>query len=751
MFCRSLNIFGKSEIGIFLFGRFWRDELMIVDAGRHWQPRAVARRGRCSGNFNGAQPSLKSIQTKPIVQSSQNDIEGMHMKSLARFKSLPSILAAGAAIAVFSVVSPRLVNGQSVTIDFRFDNNAGVNPTTAGATTVTLTAGSAGQTYLVDIFATVSGGSTPTMNGLKDVSLRGISDITTAASAFATGTGIGALAGSTNFQYLPPFNAGGADANTAANPNVKVSDLGSTNAATAGNTTNSAVSATADGILDFGGTVASQVFAPLSFTNAAVFGAFNGNGTASGANGFSWEIGTFKFTTGTASSTAGSTTLFFPAAAKGSGGGDISTNGSATTTNVPITIGSALTFVVGGGGGGGNDSVLNMTPATVSINSLAGGTNTTNLSVANTAADAATATGAFTGAFSGTSAGASQVITGSPVGTTPGQAAISYLAGGTPTATPVGFSYTITNTSNASDAQGAGANKVTAFTVNVGSAKADNTGVATVFGPALTGTVAHGGSYLGLSSAILTPPVAGAGSPAFPSASYTAGTADVATILAGSNATANGGGSATVSMAWRTRTAAEAIGGPAVYSPSLLKPTTGLVSDVLSLTGITAGAEAAGGITDPFVLELAFNPALTPKGGAKLAGLIANKLIYMISLNSTTGLWDRATIDENFNNKVGMLDPSYGVNESFSAYLLANPTLFPTGTNTPATVTAAELNNVMGAWGVDTTTTPGVDMVWSVLNHNSQFAVVPEPSTLVLAAFGLMGLIGLRRRMKKSV
>lgn len=237
-------------------------------------------------------------------------------------------------------------NAQTVTIDFRFDTNGGTNPTPFGATTVTLLPGSAGQTYTVDVFATVSGGTPAGNNGLKDVLLRGISDIVTASSAFATGTGIGAVAGTANFQYLPPFNAGGPNANTPANPVVKVSDLGSTNASTAGNTTNSVANATADGILDFGGTVASQVFAPLSFTNAAQFGAFNGNGVAVGSNAFSWEIGTFRFTTGTASTTSGTKTMFFPAAAKGSGGGDISINGSATTQNVPITIGSALTFIV---------------------------------------------------------------------------------------------------------------------------------------------------------------------------------------------------------------------------------------------------------------------------------------------------------------------------------------------------------------------------------------------------------------------
>ncbi|HRJ72431.1 MAG TPA: PEP-CTERM sorting domain-containing protein [Terrimicrobiaceae bacterium] len=55
----------------------------------------------------------------------------------------------------------------------------------------------------------------------------------------------------------------------------------------------------------------------------------------------------------------------------------------------------------------------------------------------------------------------------------------------------------------------------------------------------------------------------------------------------------------------------------------------------------------------------------------------------------------------------------------------------------------SDLSSYVGAYGVD----DSGDRVWAVLNHNSEFAIIPEPSTWLLIGTGL-GVLLLRRRSR---
>lgn len=125
------------------------------------------------------------------------------------------------------------------------------------------------------------------------------------------------------------------------------------------------------------------------------------------------------------------------------------------------------------------------------------------------------------------------------------------------------------------------------------------------------------------------------------------------------------------------------------------------ISDVFHLTGTG---------TDIFVLQLQVDPLL----------LTSNSFLGW----NDSGLWVNAI---NENSAVGS-SAVQGWNGSFVSSGASATTAF------------------LGSWGVDTT----VGTVWAVLDHNSHFAIIPEPNTSVL----LIGAIGialcLRRRMRKA-
>ena len=254
-----------------------------------------------------------------------------------------------------------------------------------------------------------------------------------------------------------------------------------------------------------------------------------------------------------------------------------------------------------------------------------------------------------------------------------------------------------------------------------------------------------------------------------------------AQILAGSNSgTFTGNSPATVSMDWRNRSLSETSPqeGGTPTAPPLQYVGSYLISNVLNLSGLgTSSASNQSATynsaantayfgsasvteheTDPFVLQMTYNPSLLSgeAGQAKKGTIYLGWLAPAGVGGLTAPTWQKAFTGD-FNLSTGAQDGSKGADfianfqGTFAAFLSAENTAHPglfsdDPTLNPASLSNADLAALLGSYGVDTT---GHD-VWAVINHNSQFAVVPEPSAMVLVALGLAGLAGYRIRRRRS-
>ena len=153
-----------------------------------------------------------------------------------------------------------------------------------------------------------------------------------------------------------------------------------------------------------------------------------------------------------------------------------------------------------------------------------------------------------------------------------------------------------------------------------------------------------------------------------------------AQILAGT-----AGSATSVSMAWRNRTAGEQTvsGGD-------------LISDVLNLGGTGS---------DVYALQMSY-ALVIPSGAIQLGWYNGSG-------------WVNADAGNTGNNATA---GELGYSGSFASFQSAYGTT---------------LTSYIGAYGVDTVN----DVAWTVVDHSSQFAVIPEPGTLVILATGLLGLL----------
>jgi hypothetical protein len=141
-----------------------------------------------------------------------------------------------------------------------------------------------------------------------------------------------------------------------------------------------------------------------------------------------------------------------------------------------------------------------------------------------------------------------------------------------------------------------------------------------------------------------------------------------------------------------------------------------VIGDVMDLRGMSGTPQPNGHtLTDKFVLEMSYNQA-------EYAEILALNpaAVPVLGFLATDGYW-RPAVTGNFG---------------------AENEIFWEG-NAPWS--ASNSNHLkLGHYGYDAAT----KTAWAVVNHNSQFAVIPEPSTIGLLLFGL-ALLGLawRRRM----
>jgi hypothetical protein len=172
----------------------------------------------------------------------------------------------------------------------------------------------------------------------------------------------------------------------------------------------------------------------------------------------------------------------------------------------------------------------------------------------------------------------------------------------------------------------------------------------------------------------------------------------VATIVAGSATPGQ------VTMAWRERAANEKHPGPIFPDGSL-----GLLSDVLQLS------RPVNSPLDPILLDMTYDPnALSPPYPTQTS------FIHVSYMPDLGGVWTNA----------------------------GNPAKEQVPGTLPGYTTDAELAAHLGEWGIYTANS--VSHAWVITDHSSQFAVTPEPGTLLLLGMGALALVPFIRRRKTA-
>jgi autotransporter-associated beta strand protein len=205
--------------------------------------------------------------------------------------------------------------------------------------------------------------------------------------------------------------------------------------------------------------------------------------------------------------------------------------------------------------------------------------------------------------------------------------------------------------------------------------------------------------------------------------SVTSGLLSSGQLLQGVNSTNNTSGE-TITMGWRLRLSSE--------MPPNIKG-GGLVSEVLTLTGMANTGTTGNGQSDPYALEMSFNPAFPTTDGT-LGTLASEGQVELGYLNSSS-VWLPA-VQGNFLTGLNG-DVFTDVQSSWAVFALTEG------------ITDANIGNYLGSWGVDSVN----GQAWAVLDHNSTFAadLLPEPSAAGIFVAAAGGLMLMRRRRRRRM
>lgn len=273
-------------------------------------------------------------------------------------------------------------------------------------------------------------------------------------------------------------------------------------------------------------------------------------------------------------------------------------------------------------------------------------------------------------------------------------------------------------------------------------ANADNS--LTTFGPSISQAASAGGSYAGLATHVTAITYSGsspAGSPMF-------GT--TGTIVAGQASAAT-----TISVAWRTRTLSESFGTSTIPPMHDSPGWAGLSNDVVQVSGMVQTAPTLSDgrkPTDVYALQMDYSPAELLRiyhFGATIDWTIQDMIDHQQLRVGYLSAGQNGIIGGTSGEDDMWVYASDSIVGTRGAYAVDNFrgdwNAFVTYTQEQGHgVTDANLADFLGSYGVDySSTDPSKNVAWVVVDHNSQFAVVPEP-----ASFSILGLLslGLLRR-----